>query len=121
MKKTILAATLATGALLSTTSTASAACGIECWLEKTFSANDFVGDWLVDTFGPVHNGGEGTTRSVLKSVKMADKVAAGWKPGSTILEPDYIRALKPSCNLKQLAAAVNNTRSPEGTVKTCFK
>ena len=119
-RNAVLAAILASGTTLASMPAANAACGLECWLSNTFSTNDFVGEWLQDTFGPVNNGGAEGGEPLAKALKMSDKVASRWKPGQTILDQETIANSKPACKLPALLSVVNKTKSPDAVLKRCF-
>ena len=83
-KNTLLAAIVVVGASTFTVQAAQAECGIECWLRNTFSTNDFVGDWLRDTFGGVREGGAGNGK-LHEALQSSNKIAAQWHPGAEII------------------------------------
>lgn len=127
MKKTILAAVLASSAVFASTSSAFAQCGIECWLSNTFSSRDFVGEAIQDWFGPVHNGG--SSESTMKALKMADNIVGEWPMGKASGKGaiDFgefkwmMKGEKPTCDLDKMTGVVIKTKSPEALLKTCFK
>lgn len=114
----MITALLVTGTAFTTMTPANAACGLECWLSKTFSTNDFVGDWLRDTFGPVKDGG-GEDR-LMENLTVANKIVSEWKPGEKMLDREMLAKAKPSCKLEQMVELVNKTKSPKALIKNCF-
>ena len=128
MKKTILAAVLASSAVFASTSSAFAACGLDCWLSNTFSSRDFVGDWIKDTFGPVHNDPDGKAQ-LMENLKQADKIVGSWPVGKSDGKGAInfgkfewtMKGEKPTCDLEKLTAVVIKNKSPETLLKTCFK
>lgn len=122
MRRILLAAMIASGSFLSTVPSAQADCGIECWLSNTFSTNDGVGDWLRETFGGYANqGGDDKNPRLGKNIARANEIAASWKPGKNYLNREDAAGLKPSCKLPDLVSVVIKTKSPEATLKSCFR
>lgn len=119
LRKMTLVAALSIGTIVTAVPTAQAACGIDCWLRNTFSTNDFVGDWLKDTFGPIRDGGTNDGR-LKEALARSDKIASQWKPGRKIIDEKTAATAKPSCKLPQLLNVVVKSRSPEATLKNCF-
>lgn len=130
-KHTIMAAVLASSAVLSTGTAAHA--DIEDWLRNTFSSRDWVGDWLKDTFGPMHyDGGKGDKEEAYSMFgkggkeeaysmfAMADKITSGWAPGEKIMDREKLAGLKPVCKLPELLGVVIETKSPEALLEKCF-
>ena len=60
---------LSVATLLATTTSAKADCGIECWLSNTFSSRDWVGDWLRDNLGGIHNSGDEENGELVMSTR----------------------------------------------------
>ena len=120
MKKIIMISVLSIGTLLSTTTIVRAHCGIDCWLSNTFSSNDFVGNWLKDSFGGINNsdtGGSGN-KELIVSYERANKAASIWKSGKGLINKES--KYKPICKLQKLLDVVNKERSPEALIKKCF-
>lgn len=129
MKKSILAAVLASSAFFATTSSAFASCGIECWLSNTFSSRDWVGEAIQDWFGPIHNSGQDGEDRLTENVSIADKIVGQWPVGKAAGKETInfgkfewtMKGEKPTCDLEKITAVVIKTKSPEALLKTCFK
>jgi hypothetical protein len=93
---------------------------IEDWLRRNFSTNDFIGDWLRDTFTPIHNSGEeGGFQSPsikLKGYKEAVLMMAKW-PKNEGAMPKVVQV----CTGEKLLAVILETKSQKKTTATCFK
>ena len=121
MKKILMAVIIT----FSTTSVAQAQCGIDCWLSNTFSSQDFVGDWLKDTFGPVHNGGSDgkdlrKDEALLESYKKANDIASNWKVGKSLKDRLSKSKITPVCSLEKLLYTVNKEQKAEVLLEKCF-
>ncbi len=143
-KKTVIAAVLASGATFASMPAANASCGLECWLSKTFSTNDYVGDWLKATFGGINyndsNGQDGidakgkladkgklatkeeTSRDagLASELRKSDEIVSSWKSGKEYMDSKALAKARPGCKLPDLIRVVNKTKSPEAALKTCF-
>lgn len=121
LKQTIMAAVLASSAVLSTGTAAHA--DIDDWLRDTFSSRDWVGDWLKDTFGPVMNqgGSDGGKTEFADLWAHANEISNKWAPGQKLFDAKELAELKPVCDLPKLLAVVNKERTPEALIKRCFK
>lgn len=118
--KTTLLAAAAAASLSATTVPAHA--DIEDWLRQ-FGTRDFVGDWLRDTFGPVHygDGNEGgqafDSPSIhQKGYQEAVEVMVKW-PKPKKQEGKVVQV----CSGEKLLHVILETKSQDKTLETCFK
>ncbi len=122
MKTLISSLALGTLILAGTASTVEAR-DIEDWLRNTFSTRDYVGDWLKDVFGPVHNSG-GSTPSPdinLPEYREAVLVMERWDRGELKRLKSISSPMRQICSDETLLSVIVETRSQEMTQRICFK
>ena len=110
---------LSVATLLATTTSAKADCGIECWLSNTFSSRDWVGDWLRDNLGGIHNSGDKENGELVYVYKKASSIVSTWKPGDRLVNKEN-RDIKPVCSTEKLLSTINEKQKPEALLETCF-
>lgn len=120
-KQATLVIALAGGTIMASGAPAQAACGLECWLSNTFSTNDFVGDWLRDTFGGIRKTedteGDG---KLVEMLMLSDRIVEDWEPGQKLMDRETAMRMQPRCKLPELVKVVNDGRSPEALLGKCF-
>lgn len=116
--KTTILATVAAVTLTSMPVPAHA--DIDDWLRRNFSTNDFVGDWLRNTFGGLAgNGGPGNFDSPSihqEGYQQAVEIMAKW-PKVKAKRADAVQV----CSGEELLKVILETKSQDKTVEKCFE
>lgn len=111
-------------AALTSISVPAQAFDIDRWLRDTFSTTDYVGEWMKDTFGPVHDSSNGSPspKTALPGYKDAVMTMEKWeKPRrdeALKLQHPTVRRI---CSDETLLSVIVETQSKELTQRICFK